>query len=141
MNGADARLVNSNAMENIYISTYSRYFLFFRTFRNPSAIALPEDSFIMLRFLNERHSVMRNAPIRRTIARTMRLQKIPRQPPINAMRPPTIGAATVAMPLTAAMIDIIDVNSRPLYLSAAILLESTTPPAPEIPWKRRITTN
>lgn len=71
----------------------------------------------------------------------MRLQKIPRQPPINAIMPPTIGAATVAMPLTAAMIDIIDVNSRPLYLSAAMLLERTTPPAPEIPWKSRITTN
>ena len=78
---------------------------------------------------------MRVAPMSSAADNTIRLQNMARQPPTRAISPPTIGAATVATPLTAAIIDIIFVNSFPLYLSVAMLLERTTPPDPARPWK------
>lgn len=73
--------------------------------------------------------------------RASRLQNIVRQPPNAPMTPPTIGAATVATPFMALMRDIVTVRLSPLYLSVAMLLESTTAPDPDRPWNRRMTMN
>lgn len=73
--------------------------------------------------------------------RASRLQNIVRQPPNAPMTPPTIGAATVATPFMALMRDIVTVRLSPLYLSVAMLLESTTAPDPARPWNRRMTMN
>ena len=70
-----------------------------------------------------------------------RIVKIPRQPMMPVSVPPTIGAATGAMPLIAPIRASILASSQPENLSVATEREITMPPDPAMPCTKRRNTN